>query len=228
MQDGPQRQDAERSSPLDQQNNEIRILILQPGAEADEVYCSLETYQLEHCREFEALSYAWGDPKPVEPIFVGESRVLIAHNLSVALRHLRHIHSSRVLWIDAVCINQADVDERNRQVSVMNRVYSAAKQVLIWLGEARGESDLAMKRIREMGESQKVTAAERVILEELVYSCLMDREWWSRLWVVQEVVLSKSSPVIICGHSFISWDSFHNGFKVGNLTGLPSLQRILE
>jgi hypothetical protein len=165
---------------LDQQTDEIRVLILQPGVGVDRLQCTLETYQLDNCKEFEALSYAWGDPKLVEPIILNGSRTMITHNLSVALRHLRYTQSCRVLWIDAVCINQKDIDERNHQVFMMNRVYSVAKQVLVWLGEARGCSDIAMNRLKEIGEGQEL-GFERNQLRGFIYDCLIDRDWWGRL-----------------------------------------------
>ena len=98
-----QGQYVEKYSPLDQHTDEIRILMLQPHVGLDPLHCTLETCQLDNCKAFEALSYAWGDPTPVEPIFINGSRTLIAHNLSVALQHLRFPQSCRALWIDAVC-----------------------------------------------------------------------------------------------------------------------------
>lgn len=207
-------------SPLDQQKDEIRVLILQAGDEPDEVHCTLETYQLDKCRAFEALSYAWGDPTPVFPIFVNGSCTLVAHNLSVALRHLRYTQSCRVLWIDAVCINQTDIGERNHQVFRMNRVYSTAKQVLVWLGEARGESDFTMKRLKELGEGQDVDANERSRLRGLINEYLMDRDWWGRLWIVQEVVLAQSDPIIMCGANCLSWHVFMKGCEAARLGDL--------
>jgi hypothetical protein len=205
----------EKYSLLDQHTDEIRILILQPGVGLDALHCTLETCQLGNCKAFEALSYAWGDPTPVEPIFINGSRTLIAHNLNLALQHLRFPQSCRALWIDAVCINQTDTRERNHQVFMMNRLYSAAERVLVWLGEARDHSDIAMKGLEKLAEGQKMTDTERASLGRVIYDCLIDRDWWGRLWVVQEVVLAKSDPIMICGTSSLPWSIFMKGYLAG-------------
>jgi hypothetical protein len=69
---------------------------------------------------------------------------MVASNLKIALQHLRYFHSSRTLWIDALDIDQNDMSERNHQVFLMNRVHAAAKHVLVWLGEDKNRSCLAM------------------------------------------------------------------------------------
>ncbi|KAH8597707.1 heterokaryon incompatibility protein-domain-containing protein [Bisporella sp. PMI_857] len=213
------KQDVSPYYELERPKNEIRILSLQPGQGVDEIHCTLGTYQLDDCPDFEALSYTWGDRTQVEPIFVNGSRLMVTHNLHAALRHLRHIDSCRVLWIDTVCINQADLDERSHQVFLMNRVYSAAKQVLVWLGEARGSSDIAMKRLKQLAAGQQLARTEEGLsrLRDLIYDSLIDRDWWGRLWIVQEVVLAKSDPIMICGSSCLPWEIFMSGCQAGDL-----------
>jgi hypothetical protein len=100
---------------------------------------------------------------------------------------------------------------------MMNRVYTTANQVLIWLGEARGDSDFAMTSLKELAGGQRATAAEILRLRGLFHYCLMDRDWWGCLWIVQEVVLAKSDPIIICGHSYISWNTFQKAIDMGSL-----------
>ncbi|KAH8596691.1 heterokaryon incompatibility protein-domain-containing protein [Bisporella sp. PMI_857] len=204
-------------SPLDRQTNELRVLILHSGTEADQIQCTLKTYRLDDCPAFEALSYAWGDSELVEPVFINKSRVMVTHNLGVALRHLRYTQWSRTLWIDAVCINQANVEERNHQVFMMNQVYSAANQVLVWLGEARNHCDVAMDRLKELGESGEVPIGEKGLSRALIYDELINRDWWSRLWIVQEVVLARSTPIFICGSRWLPWDTFMKGCDVAGI-----------
>jgi hypothetical protein len=84
---------------------------------------------------FEALSYVWGDDAPFDKISVNDGYIYIRQNLSIALRCLRHASQSRVLWIDAICINQEDLDEKNAQVSLMHKIYSQAQDVVIFLNE---------------------------------------------------------------------------------------------
>ena len=197
---------------LDRDNNEIRILVLHPGAGEEPLRADLEKYPLDDCPAFEALSYAWGDPKGVEPIFIDRSSVMVAQNLRVALRNIRHAQSRRVLWIDAICIDQFNTGERNHQVFLMNRVYSVADKVLIWLGEARIESDLAIDRLYELAQGKAIRHSEKKSLRTLIYDGLIDREWWSRLWIVQEVVLARSDPVLMCGSRCLDWETYNRAF----------------
>lgn len=85
---------------------------------------------------YEALSYVWGD-KPSRPIYCGGRYILVSPNCDAAMRHLRNTHTSRLLWIDAICIDQsADAaDERSCQVRLMNHVYNLAQRVIVWLGD---------------------------------------------------------------------------------------------
>jgi hypothetical protein len=95
---------------------------------------------------FEALSYVWGERVGTRPIFCGDKSILVTPNCEAALRHLREELKSRLLWIDAICINQSQdkfaTQERNQQVKMMGEVYAIATKVLIWLGECPDISGL--------------------------------------------------------------------------------------
>jgi hypothetical protein len=109
--------------------------------------------------------------------------------------------------------NQTDIGERNHQVFMMNRLYSAAERVLVWLGNARDHSDIAMKRLEKLAEGQEMTDIEGTSLGRVIYDFfLIDQDWWGRLWVVQEVVLAKSNPIMICGPSSLPWSIFIEGY----------------
>lgn len=84
---------------------------------------------------YETISYVWGDGKVRKPIVVNGSRIEVTVNLFSALRRFRRPDTPRVLWADAVCIDQGDKNERSSQVRLMGRVYEECWQVLIWLGE---------------------------------------------------------------------------------------------
>ncbi|KAI0871711.1 heterokaryon incompatibility protein-domain-containing protein, partial [Hypoxylon argillaceum] len=115
--------------------NLIRTLELLPGQRDDEIFCKLATANLNGDSQFEALSYTWGDLDKVTEITIGQSKCLITVSLSLALRRLRFPSTSRILWVDAVCINQKDTDEKTQQVAIMGDIYYAASQVLAWIGE---------------------------------------------------------------------------------------------
>jgi hypothetical protein len=104
--------------------------------------------------------------------------VYIRSNLCWALRFLRDPANVRVLWADALCINQDDLEERNQQVSLMGFIFGRAQTVLVWLGTSTGHYDI------QEGASPAG-----------YYSLLCNRPYWNRVWIVQEIGLAKQ---IIC------------------------------
>ncbi|KAF8846605.1 HET-domain-containing protein, partial [Acephala macrosclerotiorum] len=120
----------------------IRVLSLEQGDWDDPIKCSLTPKRLRDLRYcgFGALSYVWGHASDTRPILVDGEEFQATVNLESALRHLRHNDRSRTLWVDAVCINQQDVLERNSQVLLMGKIYETAASVIIWLGESTPSS----------------------------------------------------------------------------------------
>lgn len=86
---------------------------------------------------------------------------------------------------------------------MMNRLYSVAERVLVCLAEAQDQSDIAMKQLKELADGQKMTVIEKIPLRRVIHDCLMDRDWWGQLWVIQEIVLAKLDPILICGRSLL-------------------------
>ncbi|KAG4433772.1 hypothetical protein IFR05_010739 [Cadophora sp. M221] len=116
----------------------IRLVILEAGRGQDPVKCRLIHVSLDDDPQYEALSYAWGDPSVTTPIYLDGKTFSVTENLEAALVNLRDESlgnpKNRVLWIDAICINQLHILERNDQVHRMRRIYGNAVTVLIWLG----------------------------------------------------------------------------------------------
>lgn len=91
---------------------------------------------LDRCAgSYEALSYVWGDTSKKTPIQVNDKTLEIGINLRGALHALRYEDKSRTLWIDAICIDQQNIKERNEQVAAMPQIYSRAMKTVIWLGD---------------------------------------------------------------------------------------------
>lgn len=93
---------------------------------------------------YEALSYTWGDKTPLATINLNGCAFKVRNNLEAALRHLRQEGAARTLWVDAVCIDQENLEERGREVVRMSSIYYHARSVIVWLGEGTPESDSAM------------------------------------------------------------------------------------
>ncbi|KAF8850066.1 HET-domain-containing protein, partial [Acephala macrosclerotiorum] len=122
--------------PLDKATKQIRLLVLSPSLHPDDerIQCQICIESNFEAVSFEALSYMWGDPDTAgNKVWLNNTLVDVRVNLYNALSYLR-TNLERVLWIDALCINQDDVKERNHQVSFMGLVYEKATRVLVWLG----------------------------------------------------------------------------------------------
>jgi hypothetical protein len=117
----------------------IRLMTLLPGTFSSDIRVFLHTKRFEeHSKSnFEALSYAWGTTVDPVNIFVGKTgyhTLSVTQNLAEALPYLRYEKRPRVLWIDAICVNQQDLEERSSQVKRMPDIYSRATRVVVWLG----------------------------------------------------------------------------------------------
>ncbi|SCO78223.1 related to heterokaryon incompatibility protein (het-6OR allele) [Fusarium oxysporum] len=114
---------------------QIRLLHLLPVTENnDSIECRLEVVALEENPAYEALSYCWGDSSQLQEIKCNNEAFRVTENLRSALQHLRNEHTERTLWIDAICINQKDLKERQSQVKLMKDIYTKSQRVVIWLG----------------------------------------------------------------------------------------------
>ena len=128
-------------SPLS--DRQIRLLTLWPGRDFEQVVAHLEAVSLDTAPSFEALSYCWGDPSMDYAITLSGAKTEVTRNLKVALLYLRHPNTPRTLWVDAICINQGDKQEKERQVNMMRDIYRRSRQTVVWLGEEADESSKA-------------------------------------------------------------------------------------
>ncbi|KAG4435580.1 hypothetical protein IFR05_008926 [Cadophora sp. M221] len=136
-------------SPLSADRKEIRVLSIHPATEAsDSISCSLTTVSLLEDPVYDALSYVWGDATVPSTIRVDGHPFEATNNLVAGLRELRKSSHSNLIWIDAICINQTSIEEKNQQVPLMQDIYRGAQTTLLWLGEAGEESRLAFRLLR--------------------------------------------------------------------------------
>jgi hypothetical protein len=190
--------------PLDPTISEIRLLRLEPGEEGADIHCSLTHVLLDDKPEYEALSYMWGDATLSQPILLAENPHFVTENLEIALQHIRRKDEARILWIDALCINQKDLKERGEQVQKMKLIFDTASVILAWLGKAEDNSDEAFDLLLEMSEAIAKLDNIRYItpfnLEAVGFHTdekdwgpvlkLLDRPYWTRCWVIQELIRS--------------------------------------
>jgi hypothetical protein len=145
--------------PLDRSKTEIRLIKLHPRPASTSTQrnltprCDLIHVSLDDKPDYAALSYTWGDARDTKMITVGLSSVSVTQNLYSALEHLRYDKTARVIWIDALCINQRDNEEKSWQVQLMREIYQRASFVTLWLGPADATSDEVMGFLRQLGTS---------------------------------------------------------------------------
>ncbi|KAJ3547922.1 hypothetical protein NM208_g1252 [Fusarium decemcellulare] len=198
-------------------NDHIRLVYLQPGSNGI-VNCELITTSIDSAPPYEALSYTWGDPLSRKTINLkaqgsGDAdEFLVTSSCFSALQRLQYRDKPRVLWIDALAIDQSNTTERNLQVSLMSKIYSRAAAVLVYLGEAADNSDLAVQFILECDNPSPGTTALTYIKSDVLAQALrrfFHRPWFSRVWVIQEVLLS-TEKIVYCGEKVLPWSAIKN------------------
>lgn len=203
--------------------SEIRIVELLPGQVDNPISCHLRHERLDHSPSYYALSYTWGDPEDTEKIQLDNADHQVTKNLYLALQHLRDATDSVYIWIDALCINQLDKEEKSKQIPRMLDIYRSADRVIAWIGDYEPNEESQIQAIFEQCEwalkvcNQGKTIEEATkILEssalgtralQEVFPTLLKRPWFSRKWVVQEVVASSGDAVITCGHQTTSFQA---------------------
>lgn len=171
-----------RYDPLPESS--IRLLRLLPHQDEDApIQCQIFNCSLENSRgtrPYEALSYVWGSDHGSHSISIDKCYLPIGDNLFVALLHLRDPCIERILWIDAVCINQKDNREKGHQVQAMAKIYAKATRVIVWLGRTIPDIDQALEDIRIAGFTEKETEPatnDNAILK------ILEAPWFRRVWV---------------------------------------------
>ncbi|KAF0319297.1 heterokaryon incompatibility protein [Colletotrichum asianum] len=241
---------------------EIRVLEVKPGAKGDKLrgslhHCSVEYVDPEPYNQsfirvryalsmedlvtpisYTALSYTWGEPIFDAMINCDGHEKAITKSLESALLHFRREDESVVLWIDQICIDQDNKDEKGQQIPLMSRIYQRATNTAIWLGEASEGSDVAIKLLEEVNIRLQFTTEDDIDPKEFErmrlpepkskdWSALWDllsRPWFTRVWIIQEVILSRD-PWVACGDSLITWENLSSGCMQLVTTGISAWLR---
>jgi hypothetical protein len=200
--------------PLDLKKAQIRLLSID-SMEAGTITCRLSRFDLDNCPEYRAvscqleitllasnISYTWGENPQCCSIQIDGQEISVGESLYQFLEIMRD-GGQHLLWIDQICIDQTRLEERNHQVRLMHQIYTRAFQVLAWLGPSAENSDEAMRYIANAVDIEPLPA--KAIIQ------LVRRAYWSRLWILQEIILAKD-VVLLCGQMRVQWDSSQNFF----------------
>lgn len=178
---------------------------------------------------YEALSYTWGGTEKTDTIVANGSSLGVTRNLYLALSYLRREDADRILWVDAICIDQENAKERNHQVRQMARIYESADAVILWLGQATYATNVALDSLRQLEIESKTVACrgwrkvdarwqilwsktqrklarrypDLVSRQREGIQDLFTRPWFERMWIIQEVAYSRRA-IICCGNKSVS------------------------
>lgn len=244
--------------PLSSPNTQIRLLELLPGHGV--IQCRLQITDFNLAKgTYEPISYCWNsysckgwvirtykenkERKSMRVVRVDGVGFQITRSLESALRQMRLNTGVRVLWVDAICINQADDDEKSAQVAIMAKIYKGGKQTLAWLGNADCWTGMAFKYFKRQisedsnstgiheeptdeseywagdptAKSQDLRHLRRVweiyqnLLSHVFFRSILDRPYFERAWIVQEIVLS-SEVIFMCGkHEITAEELMYKG-----------------
>ena len=190
----------------------IRLVRLYGGRGDEDIRCHIVHTSLDADEVFEALSYTWGDNAALKTVHTTEGRLKITENCFRALEDLRCEGRDRVLWIDAICINQRSNLEKNHQVPLMNRIYAAATRVLIYIGRdpRPHHSEDFFRFWRTVSPDRPMRNSSKrgeVSLEQSDISHFLSQPWWSRVWILQEVAVARKA-LLIWGSANLEWGLF--------------------
>jgi hypothetical protein len=211
---------------------EIRLLQLEPGTDSDEIQCSIIVVDLDSKPVYNALSYVWGATEKLRHVRISGEKLLVTENLFNALKRFRNEDVLKIMWIDAICIDQTNDSERSHQVQMMTSIYSTAVEVLIWLGEEEERVALVFDLVRKFSAAKLPPVDEAwTCVDEVqdpsvyfdllapvaspVWAALREflaRPWFTRVWVIQEAAVAASCTGF-CGSLQISWEDLVNFSK---------------
>jgi hypothetical protein len=204
----------------------FRLLHIAPAIDQhQQLECYCLPYNIDEAPSYEALSYVWGNPNPPTELLCNGQSIQIQPSLSHALRSLRLQKTTRVVWADAICINQQDKAEKSHQVPMMGSIYSLARRVVVSLGhgdaqqtrlsfeccriiaDACHEFDQKNGIVPDHRERHEEVNLPGELFDPIILSSLQelfDKSWFSRIWCIQEIRLATDAQVIWGDHE-ISW-----------------------
>lgn len=178
----------------------LRLLKVLPGKLDEQIQIHL--WEATETVPYRCLSYMWGDQAEQLPILVNGSQMSIGRNLYTFLEIARQRFSDETLWIDALCINQSNNTEKSLQVQRMGKIFSEAKEVLVWLGcnEVIAELFTWTSQSREGVKLELDLSPPGMTLAHLMRALveLSTNPFWDRAWITQEVMLSQCLR-LLCG-----------------------------
>ena len=243
--------------PLFSHTPSIRLIELElNGDGASKIHSKMDTYSIHLQPDYDAISYTWGTDPEWMNIYINDYEYPLTPNLHDALQQFRlnqykNGMSKRKLWIDAICIQQADNAEKSSQLRLMRDIYARASSVLMWLGKLDDSTELAFdtfERFAANDDTQDGSATFRDIEvlgtadeRKTAIQRFIQRPYFDRVWIIQEVVVAKKA-MVFCGPFSIAFERLYSacqrmtgsGFfpysvsSIGKLTYLGDWRRYFQ
>lgn len=202
----------------------MRLLrIVAASNEEETISCETIHVLFGEKRKFEALSYRWGESMSELPILLNGVEIKVRQNLSDALCMLRRrAGPEKLYWIDALCINQDDVAERNLHLQLMRSIFFRAYTVLVWLGKMHDQYEPTVSELQDLDDAEKSKRSHeyKSLIEKKIKvnslemaEKLYQDQYWNRVWIVQEIGLARQIEVCL-GESSINWSAFIKPFAL--------------
>ncbi|KAI1158206.1 heterokaryon incompatibility protein-domain-containing protein [Nemania serpens] len=203
-----------------------RILKIYPSRyETAALVCELTEEELndDNPPSYAAISYTWGSQLPSRRILCHGQALTVTVNCEAILRRFRRGDKMSYLWIDAICIDQSTVEERNIQVAMMEDIYRLAEVVAVWLGPATECTQEAFRYFEELAKDNNLDcdrAQSRLLSTEI-----LEQPWFTRMWTIQEVAMASPKAVYLCrGDRMMGWEIFMQAMASGKLD--PTIRSI--
>ncbi|KAJ4256913.1 hypothetical protein NW762_009009 [Fusarium torreyae] len=187
-----------RYAPLDPAAREIRLLTLLPGEPGSPLVGNLNTVSLDDKPQYEALSYMWGSSDLRYDIAIDGMPFSVGYNLRQALDDLRLPTESRVIWSDAICMNQSDHEEKGHQIYLMTAIYSRSIAVCAWIDHEINPLDPSFMSLQALDNGAQIQDYSAEYWHPVAK--IFRNQYWRRLWIQQELIMAPDIRVYCQGH----------------------------
>lgn len=197
--------------PIDIELKEIRVIHILPSLDVEEgTFCRLEVVRLDEGTLFDAISYAWGAMDRGTTIYLNGIETWVGQSLQNILEPLaaREENQGRAIWVDALCINMTDLEERSRQVRIMASIFKSAQDVVFCVGQNQNDHEdrVAIEAIADLASSIGIPDQSHQDQlprqHEFSIISMLGTLFWRRSWIVQEIVLSRRGTILLGSRSF--------------------------
>lgn len=209
-----------RYRPLLETQSELRLLKIRAGSSWETVKANIINTPISETPPFEAISYRWAFGNDV-PILLDEQRFGVSDEVHEILRTLRYRRKDRIIWLDSICIDQTNIDEKAWQIGLMRQIYSSSEQVIAWIAVMRQLpflpgpfSSLAeLAALNESADNFSQSFLHGDLCGELRASIIsLTNEFFFRTWIIQEIALANKLTIKFRSDE-TSWDDFYGAVK---------------